>query len=158
MDTLVIIGAILALLGVIGSMLPVMPGPIFSLAALVVLYFARGAETISLLTLAIFGLATLLLILIDYVAPVLGAKFSGASKAGLWGSIIGALVGIILFPPAGIFIGAFLGAIAGEIYEGKELRAAVRAGAGTVAGSVAVIALQVIFSLVVLVYYFAKIV
>lgn len=158
MDTIIIIGAILALLGVIGSILPVMPGPILSFAALVVLYFARGAETMSLFSLILFGLATLLLIVIDYVAPIIGAKFSGASRSGLWGAVAGALIGIIFFPPAGIFIGAFLGAVTGEIYAGKDFHAAVRAGVGTVVGSVAVIALQVIFSLVVLVYYFAKVV
>lgn len=158
MDTLIITGSILAVLGVIGSIIPAMPGPILSFLSLILLYFSREGESITLFSLILFGIATLTIIAIDYIAPVLGAKVSGASKNGVRGSIIGAIMGILFFPPLGIFIGAFIGAVLGETREGKDFRQAMKAGIGTIVASAATTVLQVIFSLTVLIYFFVRIV
>lgn len=158
MDMLIIIGAILAVLGVIGSIIPAMPGPILSFLSLILLYFSKEGESITLFSLILFGIATLAIIVIDYIAPILGAKVSGASKNGVRGSIIGAIIGILFFPPLGIFIGAFIGAVLGETREGKDFRQAMKAGIGTIVASAATAVLQVIFSLTVLIYFFVKIV
>lgn len=157
MDTFITIGAILAILGVIGSIIPAMPGPILSFISLILLYLSKGDEGITIVSLIIFGIATLVIIGIDYIAPVLGAKFSGASKKGVWGAVIGAVIGIIFLPPLGIFIGAFIGAVLGEMQGGKNLQQAMRAGIGTVLASIATTVLQVIFSVTALVYFFVKV-
>ena len=119
METLIIIGAILTILGIVGSIIPAMPGPALGYVGLILLFFAKSGA-ISVWSLVIFGLAMLILIAIDYIAPLLGAKFLGASKKGLIGSIAGSLIGIIFFPPLGIFVGALIGAFLGEIMAGKE--------------------------------------
>jgi len=155
MDLIIIIGSILVILGIIGSIIPAIPGPILGFASLVLLYFGKPGS-ISLLALLIFAVAMVVLLLIDYLAPILGAKFSGASKNGLIGSFGGMLLGIIFFPPLGIFIGAFLGAFLGELFDGKEAKLALKAGIGTIIGSVSVIVLQTIYSISAAVYFFIK--
>lgn len=155
MNTLIIIGIILVLAGIIGSITPVLPGPAFGFAGLALLFFAKPG-TISVTSLVLFGIGMLLVIVIDYIAPILGAKFSGASKKGLTGSIAGMLIGILFFPPLGMIIGALIGAFLGELAAGKEPEKAIKAGLGTLFGSLAVIVLQTIFSLIAAVYFFIK--
>lgn len=145
------------ILGIIGSIIPVMPGPIFSFIGLVLLYFGKP-DSISIFSLAIFGAIMVILIIADYVAPILGAKFSGASKSGLIGAVLGCLVGIVFFPPMGMFIGAFIGSVIGEMADGKKSMGAVKAGVGTLLGSVFMIILQAIFSVFAVIYFFIKLV
>lgn len=156
MNTLLIIAFILVVLGIIGSIVPAMPGPILGFIGLALLYFGKPGS-ISVFSLAIFGLAVAFLTFINYLAPILGAKFSGASKNGLVGAIIGCFIGIMLFPPIGIIIGAFLGAVLGEMTGGKDPAKAFKAGIGTILGSVLMIILQTVFSLILAIYFFIKI-
>jgi uncharacterized protein YqgC (DUF456 family) len=96
---------------------------------------------------------TILLTILDYVVPVIGAKKYGASKLGLWGSIIGILIGLFFFPPLGMLIGAIVGALAGELIAGKEIKKALRAGWGVFVGNMLVIVLKLAFSGVILFFY-----
>jgi len=155
MDTMLIIGLVFMVLGVVGSVVPVMPGPILSFVGLALLY-AGKPDSISVFSLAIFGLVMALLIVADYVAPILGAKFSGASRKGLFGAVVGCFVGIVFFPPIGMFLGAFVGAIIGEMADGKESAQAVKAGIGTLIGSLFMIILQTVFAIFSTVYFLVK--
>lgn len=154
MDTLLIIGSVLAIIGVIGSIVPALPGPIVGYGALILLYVSRGTDGITPVSLGVFGIFLALVTIIGYVAPVWGARFSGASKHGVWGAVLGALIGLIFFPPLGLFLGAFLGAVIGELSTGKDAATALKAGIGTLLGSVMVIFLQTLFALVMAGYYF----
>lgn len=154
MDTLLIIGSLLAIVGIIGSIVPALPGPILGYGALVLLYLSQGTDGITPVSLGVFGGILILVTVIGYLAPIWGARFSGASKRGVWGAVLGAIVGIIFFFPFGLFLGAFLGAIIGELSTGKDMSAALKAGIGTLLGSVMVIFLQTIFAVVMAGYYF----
>ena len=99
------------------------------------------------------GILTALLIILDYVAPALGAKKFGASKRGIWGSAIGMIIGIFFIPPWGMIVGAFIGALAGELASGKSGGKALRAGWGILIGNVLGIGLKLAFTAVVLLYY-----
>ena len=158
METLIIIGGVLVILGIIGSIVPAMPGPFLSFVGLLLLFFAGGREAVSVGALILFGSLMVILSIIDYAAPILGAKFFGASRKGIWGAIIGGFLGIVFFPPLGIFLGALLGAVIGEMSTGKQLSEATRAGIGVIVGSVSVIILQTIFALAAAIYFFVKIV
>lgn len=158
MDILIVLGVILAVVGVIGSVAPGIPGPMFSFSSLILLYLSKGDKGVTILSLVVFGIITLAILIIDYMAPILGAKVSGASKKGIKWSIIGAIGGILFLPPLGIFIGAFIGAVLGEIQGGKNFRQALRAGIATVVASVTTVVLEVIFSIIVLVYFFMRII
>lgn len=156
MNTMLLIASLLIVLGIVGSILPAMPGPLFSFIGLLFAYFALKTGTISSGALVAFGIVTFLLMISDYVIPILGAKISGASKKGQWGAIIGAILGILFFPPLGIFIGAMLGAIVVELFEGKKFSQALKAGIGVMAGSIVSMVLQFIFTIIVAIYFIAK--
>ncbi|MCJ7772118.1 MAG: DUF456 domain-containing protein [Desulfobacterales bacterium] len=147
------IGLIIALIGIAGSILPIIPGPPLSFFSLLIISFEKDWQPFSSNFLIIMGIITLVLVVIDYIIPAIGAKKFGASRMGLVGSIIGMIIGFFIFPPFGIFMGAFLGAIAGELISGKATDKAIKIGIGTFAGNLAGIALKLSFSIFVLFLY-----
>lgn len=151
--TLITLGLLCAVAGVIGCILPVIPGPALSFLSLFIISYAKNWEVFSTAFLATMGIFTILLTILDYAVPIFGAKKFGASKAGIWGSMIGMLVGFIFFPPFGIFIGTFFGALAGELFAGKDSKKALRAGWGSFIGNIAAIGIKLAFTGVVLFFY-----
>ncbi|MEJ2067704.1 MAG: DUF456 domain-containing protein [Deltaproteobacteria bacterium] len=150
---LVILGLIVALIGFVGCILPVIPGPPVSYAALIILSLAKQWEPFTITFLIIMGALMLAVSLLDYVFPAIGAKRYGASKAGVWFSIIGMLVGIFFIPPWGMFIGAFGGAIVGELLVGKGGKRALKAGWGVFVGNMVSIGFKLAYSGVVIFFY-----
>ena len=127
------IALIIMLVGLIGSVVPVLPGtPVVLIAAIGHrLYF--GEASISNLFLVVLVLLTGLSLLLDFIASVLGAKKFGATWRGMTGAIIGGIVGLFFNIP-GIILGPFLGAMILEMSGGKEFKVAAKAGAGAVIG------------------------
>ncbi len=150
---LLIIGLMLAIAGVVGCILPVLPGPILSFCALLLISWTKNWQIFSQTFLIVMGAVTVLLILLDYIAPAVGAKKYGASKRGLWGSAIGMIIGIFFIPPWGMIVGAFIGALVGELASGKSGSKALRAGWGILIGNVLGVGLKLAFTAVVLFYY-----
>jgi uncharacterized protein YqgC (DUF456 family) len=150
---LIILGLIIALIGFVGCILPVIPGPPLSYAALIILSLAKQWEPFSITFLIIMGALMIAVSLVDYVFPAIGAKRYGASKAGVWFSIIGMLVGIFFIPPWGMFIGAFAGALIGELLVGKGGKKALQAGWGVFVGNMVSIGFKLAFSGVVIFFY-----
>ena len=85
--------------------------------------------------------------------PVFGAKKYGGSKSGVWCSVLGMVLGVFFFPPWGMLIGAFTGAIAGEWLAGKEGRESPQAAWGVFIGNVVGIGLKLAFCGVILFFY-----
>jgi hypothetical protein len=150
---LIIIGFVLAIAGMLGCILPIVPGPILSFCALILLSWIKNWEIFSQTFLIVMGVLTVFLMLLDYAAPALGAKKYGASKRGLWGSAIGMIIGIFFIPPWGMIVGAFIGALVGELASGKSGRKALRAGWGILIGNVLVVGLKLAFTAVILFSY-----
>lgn len=121
------------LLGLIGSILPALPGtPLVFLAAVGHrLYF--GEASASNLVLAILGGLMTVSLVLDFVGTALGAKKFGATWRGALGAAIGGLIGLFFALP-GIIIGPFLGAMLFEMLGDKEIKAAARAGLGAMIG------------------------
>ncbi len=155
MIVLIIIGFVFIIIGLIGCVVPGVPGPPFSFLALVLMSAAKGWEPFSLNFLIIMALITLVVTALDYVVPAAGAKKFGASRYGFWGAILGMLVGIIFFPPLGMIIGAFLGAIVGEMVVGKPSPEALKAGWGVFVGIMFGMIIKLIASGV-MTFYFIK--
>ncbi len=134
--TLAVLGAALVLIGFIGSVLPIIPGPPISWAGLLLLKWTdyvndHGAAYENALWILLFFV--ILVTILDYVVPIMGTKKYGGSKRGVWGATIGVVVGLF-FGPLGIIIGPFLGAYLGEITTGKKDRDALRAAWGSFMG------------------------
>lgn len=131
-----IIFGILMLVGVIGAVLPALPGTPLTFGSLL-LCKVLGFSEIGWWIVGLFGVLTLVGIILDYAVPIFTTKKMGGTKYGIWGLILGFLVGII-FSPFGfvsIIIAPFLGAFAGEIiYERKNHKRALKAALGSVIG------------------------
>lgn len=149
----IILGLLCALIGLAGCILPVIPGPPLSFLALIILSFAKNWEPFSATFLIIMAALTILVTLLDYVVPVFGAKRYGASKLGVWCSVIGMFTGVFFFPPWGMLIGAFVGAMAGELLAGKEGKESLRAAWGVFVGNVVSIGLKLALSGAILFFY-----
>lgn len=130
---LIIIGSILIVIGILGSVLPVLPGPPISYVGLLLLHFTEKHQ-FSTRFLIIWAIITIIVIVLDYIIPVWGTKKFGGSKRGVWGSIIGLCVGVFFLPPIGIIIGPFAGAVIGELTAGKQSSEAFKSGFGSFIG------------------------
>jgi len=153
MIVLIIIGFLFALVGLVGCILPVIPGPPLSFFSLIILSYAKNWEPFGVTFLIIMAGLTVLATILDYVVPAIGAKRYGASKAGIWGSIIGMILGLFIFPPWGVLVGAILGAFAGELAGGKKGGKALRASWGVFVGNIMGVGLKLAFSGTILFFY-----
>ncbi len=148
-----VLAGLIALLGLVGCILPVLPGPPISFAALLVFWGGRGGHVHAFSGWVVFGVgvAAAVVTVLDTIAPAIGAKRYGASRAGVWGSVLGMVAGMIAFPPLGMIAGAFVGALAGELAAGKETRDSLRASWGVFVYTMLGIVLKLAVSLTVVV-------
>jgi uncharacterized protein YqgC (DUF456 family) len=100
---------------------------------------------------------TVLVTVLDTLAPMLGAKRYGASKWGVWGSVLGLLAGMIWFPPFGMIFGTFLGALAGEFLRTRHTRRSLRAAWGVFVGTMVGIVLKLVVSGVIAWFVFVEV-
>ena len=140
------------LVGVAGSILPVLPGAPLAFGSLL-LAKILDFSGLSWWVIIVFGILTIIGIILDYTVPIATTKRMGGSKYGIWGMILGFIVGII-FSPFGfisIIIAPFLGALIGElIYDRQNHKRAVKAATGSVIGYFLTSGYGMILSLVML--------
>ena len=110
---LLLLGLFFLILGIIGSFIPVLPGPITSWIGLLLIHLTNVIPYNWTFILTTFTIALFVYIL-DYIIPALGTKKFGGSKYGIIGTTVGLLVGLIFLGPFGIIIGPFIGAFTGE--------------------------------------------
>jgi uncharacterized protein YqgC (DUF456 family) len=131
----IIIGVILILLGLAGCVLPLLPGPPLSFIGLLLLallkHFSPPLTPTLIIVMAALTIATTLG---DYLIPLWGAKRYGTSKWGIWGSVAGIAIGLLL-SPFGMLLGALIGAVVVEWLVQKEKEKALKAGWGVIMGS-----------------------
>lgn len=126
---------VLFAVGLIGTVLPIIPGTTIILAAVVIHRMMLGAEkSIGWRSIAVLVLLTLATYALDFLGAYFGAKYFSATKWGMFGAIAGALAGLF-FGIIGLFIGPVIGAIAGEFIAGKRMIDAGRAGWGSLLGN-----------------------
>lgn len=116
--TLLIFGVILGIIGILGAIIPVLPGTILSYIGFLCVYFVNGSS-ISTLQLVICGIISVAVIVLDYILPGYFSKLFGGTKYGITGATIGTIVGMF-FGIVGIIIGPFIGAFIGEMI-GKQI-------------------------------------
>lgn len=134
-DTLVLgLAIILMLVGLAGTIMPALPGVTLIFLTIAAYGWYEGFHSITAYYLIILAGLTLLSHVVEYLSAYWGAKKYGSSKYGTWGAIIGMLLGMFVFPPLGIFVGAFGGAVLGEYISCSNWEKATRAGLGTLVG------------------------
>jgi uncharacterized protein len=128
---------VLFAVGLIGTVVPILPGTTIILAGAVIHRMMLGPEkSIGWPTIGVLVLLTLATYALDFLGSYFGAKYFGATKWGTFGAIIGALIGLF-FGIIGLFVGPVIGAIAGEFIAGKRMIAAGKAGWGSLLGNLA---------------------
>ena len=135
---------LLIVLGIIGSVLPALPGPPIAWIGLCLFYLIPGVE-INYWLLGVTGFITLVVLVLDYVIPAQGTKKFGGSKYGVWGTNIGLIIGLFL-PPFGFILGPFLGAFIGEmIFNPNQHDRALKAAVGSFLGFLTSVFMKLVF-------------
>jgi uncharacterized protein len=152
---------ILALVGIAGAIIPGLPGPPVSFLALLVLHFTSWIDYHANF-LFIMGAIAAFITVLDYWVPIYGTKKFGGTKAGVYGSTIGLIVGVIILPFAGIIIGPFglfgillgpfVGALIGENMAGTQSDQAFKAAIGSFIGFVAGTMVKLIYAIAIIFY------
>lgn len=151
MDALSIFAIILGAVGLVGSFLPVLPGPPISWIGLLLVYFSATAKdgvTMGALVVALI-FATVVTVM-DYVLPSVLTKLAGGHKSGSMGAFIGMILGIF-FTPVGMVLGSFLGALVAELMvEKQDLAGAFSAAMGTFVSFILTTGIKAIYCVVIL--------
>jgi uncharacterized protein len=137
-----ILALVLVLVGIAGTVLPGVPGPVLVFLGIVAAAWADGFTKVGVVTLVFLGLLTVVAYAIDFAASALGVRRAGASRRAIVGAALGALAGMFFGLP-GLIIGPFAGALAAEFTVRRDLRAAGRAGLAAWLGFVVGAALKV---------------
>ncbi|MEO4052363.1 DUF456 domain-containing protein [Solibacillus sp. CAU 1738] len=141
----------------IGLVYPIIPSVLFILAGFTV-YGLFYSFSLPWWFWAIEILFVVLLFAADTVSNLIGVKKFGGSKAGMWGSTIGLLIGPFVIPFAGILLGPFLGAVIAElIVERTSVQQAIRTGIGSVVGFLTSVAAKGVIQVVMIVIFFIAI-
>jgi uncharacterized protein len=155
MDILWLIIAILLMIGgVLGSVLPFLPGPPLSFAALLVMQL-KTYPPFTPKFLWFWAAVTIIVTALDYIVPIYGAKRFGGTTHGAWGCTIGLIVGVF-FPPWGLVIGPFIGAFIGELLGNADAHNALKAAMGSFVGFLLGTLIKLIACLVMFYYLIAS--
>ncbi len=138
---LFLLAAVLVLVGLAGVLLPALPGLPLVFAGLLLAAWADGFAHVGGWMLTLLGVLTVIGMLVDYWAGLLGAKKLGAGRWALLGAAIGTVVGLFFGIP-GLLLGPFLGAVIGQLVHARDLRHAAKVGLGTWLGLIVGMALK----------------
>lgn len=138
------LAVILSILGVAGCIIPVLPGPPIAFVGVLIVYFTTAEVPGS--AIVIYGIITLVTVILDYIVPMLGVKYFGGTRSGKLGCFIGSLAGLF-FMPWGIIAGPFFGALIGEIIGESNMRDALMSGLGSLLGFLVGVTLKIVVCL-----------
>ena len=146
---LLVLAGLLVAVGLVGTVLPAIPGAPLIFLGLFLAAWAEGFQHVGMGTITVLGVMALIAYGVDLVAGALGARKFGASRLAVVGAMVGAVVGLFM-GIVGVLIGPFVGAAAGELVARRDLLQAGRAGFGTWLGLVvgAAVKIAISFSMV----------
>jgi uncharacterized protein YqgC (DUF456 family) len=147
-------GVVLVIVGLLGTVLPLLPGPLFVFAGLTVAAYGDDFTRVGPVGLTIIAVLGLLSWGADFAATLMGAKRVGASPQALIGATLGGAFGLFL-GLAGMIIGPFVGAVAGELIARRQWLQAGKVGLGTWLGLVAAAVVKVILAFMMIATFLA---
>ena len=136
--------------GLLGAVLPALPGPPISFLGVVALMFCADTE-ISVTFLVVTGVIMLVITAVDYVLPVWFTQLSGGSRESVRGALVGMVIGL-LFMPVGIIIGPFIGAFLGEYAACRRSGKAFKVASLSFVAFIVTTALKLVYSAVIFFY------
>jgi len=146
-------GIFAIVIGLVGCLVPVLPGPPLSYVGILLLHFSRFGN-FSKSTLIILAAVAVVVTILDYIVPVWGTRKFGGTKYGMRGATVGLIIGLFL-GPAGIILGPFIGAFVGEMIFKDDPGYALKAGFGSLLGFLTGVGLKLAASFVIT-FYFVK--
>jgi hypothetical protein len=149
-----VLAAIIVIVGLVGTVVPVLPGALLVFAGLFLAAWAEGFTRVGTVGLSIIGALALLALVADFVASLLGAKRVGASPAALLGATLGGIGGLFLGIP-GLVLGPFAGAVAGELWARRDFSQAGKVGLGTWLGLLAAALAKVVLAFLMIATFLA---
>lgn len=154
---MLVLCTILVILGVIGSVVPLLPGVPLIFAGILIFAWSTGFTVVDGRFVIIAFALMIASAVLDWVAGSIGARRYGASPAGVTGALIGGIAGLFLMGPWGIIMGTFVGALAGEVLAGRSLDRALRVGWGSVVGLLAGTIARLVIALTLAIMFFVKV-
>lgn len=151
-----IVTAIFFSIGLLGTLLPGIPGVGLVYAGIVFYAIADKFTSIDFSTVLYFGILTIFAAIAQYVGSIWGAKYAGAKTKALVGTLIGSVIGTF-GGPLGIFVGAFMGALIGALLEDTAPGTAVRVAFLSVVGILSGTIIQLFLSIVLIIAFLAAI-
>lgn len=146
METLLIILALVfGIVGLLGSVLPALPGAPLSYIGLLLLLPCDGAD-ISSAALWVTAIFLAIVSVLDYIAPIWLTNLSGGGTQATRGSMAGLIAGLFFFPPWGLIIGPFIGAFIGELMEGSSKGKALKVALMSFVGFLLTTGIKIIYS------------
>lgn len=147
-----VLAVLLIVLGVIGTVVPAVPGVLLVFGGMLLGAWIDGFRRIGWITVTVLAVLAALSLLADLVGGVLGAKRVGASRLALLGAAIGSVVGLF-YGLVGLLMAPFIGAAAGELITRGRLAQAARVGVGTWIGFVLTMIARVVIVLAMLIVF-----
>ena len=145
---------IMFVIGFAGLIYPIIPSVLFIVGGFLLFGAFFGFEEFGYQFWLIEGVFVAVLFAADYVANLMGVKRVGGSKAAIWGSTIGLLIGPFIIPIAGIIIGPFVGAVLAELLvHKKDFNESVKVGLGSLIGFISGVFAKTIIQLVMIGYF-----
>jgi len=130
-----IVAGLLFVIAFLGLVYPIIPSALFMIVGFLLYGFIVNFDDMSYLFWIIQGLFIILLFAADTLSNLVGVKNFGGSKAGMWGSTIGLLIGPFVIPVAGILLGPFIGAVLAELIVSRAgFKQALKTGVGSLVG------------------------
>lgn len=147
---LAVLGFLCLILGIVGSIVPALPGPPLSYIGMLLIHFTDFVQ-FTPLELTIWALAIIIVFVLDFIIPSIGTKKFGGSNYGVWGCNIGIIVGLF-GGPLGIILFPFIGAVIGEFIKNNDFKKSVKAGFGAFLGFLTGTLIKVVIGIVLLIY------
>lgn len=145
---------VLFLASFVGLFYPILPSALFLFAGFLLYGFFFGFTSVSWLFWVVEGLFLVLLLGADTVVNMIGVKKYGGSKAGVWGSTIGIILGPFVIPVVGIIVGPFIGATLAEfLIHRRSFKESLKVGFGSVIGFVTSVLAKLVIQLVMIGYF-----
>ena len=144
------------ILGLIGSLAPILPGPPLSWIGLLILHLTN-AVPMNLTFIIITFIIAIAIFILDYIIPAVGSKRFGGTRAGMIGTSIGLVIGLLAPIPGGIIIGPFVGAFIGEMMNAPNYGIAFKSAVGSFIGFLASTFIKLVVAVVYLGLFLSKI-